>query len=85
MGTRIRFHHCRYEGKAFVAHAMQSRRKKYEPTDWRFTMEQIGQELGKIYRRPKRVPRRLRAVVMQLDRKVPVRRARQWAKGNNTD
>jgi len=48
-------------------------------------MEQIGQELGKIYQRPKRLPRRLRAVVMQLERKVPARRARQWAKGNNTD
>ena len=60
---------------------MQSRRKKYEPTDWRFTMERIGQELGKVYRRP----RRLRAVVMQLDRKVPVRRGRQWAKRNNID
>ena len=41
-------------------------------------MEQIGQELGKIYRHPKRLPRRLRAVVTQLDRKVPVRRGRQW-------
>ena len=63
---------------------MQSRRKKYEPTDWRFTptdwrftMEQIGRELGKIYRQPKRLPRRLRAVVTQLERKVPVRRDRQ--------
>jgi hypothetical protein len=44
-------------------------------------MERIGQELGKVYRRP----RRLRAVVMQLDRKVPVRRGRQWAKCNNID
>jgi len=41
-------------------------------------MEQIGQELGKIYRHPKRLPRRLRAVVTQLERKVPVRRGRQW-------
>ena len=64
---------------------MQSRRKKYEPTDWKFTMEQIGQELGKIYRQPKRLPRQLRAVVMQLERKFPVRRGRQWAKGNDTD
>jgi hypothetical protein len=67
--------------QAVGADVMQRRRKKYEPTDWRFTMEQIGQELGKIYRRPKRLPRRLRAVVMQLERKVPVRRGRQWAKG----
>jgi hypothetical protein len=48
-------------------------------------MEQIGEELGKVYRRPKRLPRRLRAVVMQLERKVPVRRGHQWAKRNNID
>jgi len=48
-------------------------------------MEQIGRELGKVCRRPERLPRRLRAVVMQLERKVPVRRGRQWAKRNNTD
>jgi hypothetical protein len=48
-------------------------------------MEQIGQELGKVYRRPKRLPRRLRAVVTQLERKAPVRRGRQWAKRNNID
>ena len=40
-------------------------------------MEQIRQELGKIYRHPKRLPRRLRAVVTQLERKVPVRRGRR--------
>jgi len=55
---------------------MQSRRKKYEPTDWRFTMEQIGQKLGKIYQKPKRMPRQLRAVVTQLERKYPVHRGR---------
>lgn len=32
-----------------------------------FTMEQIGRELGKIYRQPKRLPGQLRAVVMQLE------------------
>lgn len=46
---------------------MPSRRKKYEPTDWQFTMEQIGRELGKIYRQPKRLPGQLRAVVIQLE------------------
>ena len=55
---------------------MQSRRKKYEPTDWRFTMEQIGRKLGKIYQKPKRMPRQLRAVVTQLERKYPVHRGR---------
>jgi len=33
---------------------------------WQFMMEQIGRELGKIYRQPKRLPGQLRAVVMQL-------------------
>ena len=56
---------------------MPSRPKKHEPTDWRFAIEQIGRELGKIYRQPKRLPRRLRAVVTQLKRKVPVRRGPQ--------
>jgi len=59
---------------------MPHRQKKHEATEWRFAMEQIGRELGKIYRQPKRLPRRLRAVVTQLERKVPVRRGRQWGK-----
>jgi hypothetical protein len=62
------------------AHAMRTGRKKDQPTDWRFTMEQIGRELGKIYREPKQLPRRLRGVVMQLEREVPVRRGRQRRK-----
>src|SRR5262249_11889005 len=61
---------------------MPSRPKKREPTDWRFAIDQIGRELGKIYRQPKRLPRRLRAVVTELKRKVPVRRGSQW--GNAT-
>jgi len=64
---------------------MPSRRKKHEATDWRLTMEQIGRELGKIYQQPKRLPRRLRAVVMQLESRAPVRRGRRWKRGNNTD
>jgi hypothetical protein len=55
-----------HEGhQAFGAHAMPSRRKRIEPTDWRFSMEQIGRELGKIYRQPKRLPQRLRAVAIR--------------------
>ena len=61
---------------------MPSHPKKHEPTDWRFAIEQIGRQLGKIYRQPKRLPRRLRAVVTQLKRKVPIRRGPQW--GNAT-
>jgi hypothetical protein len=65
--------------KYFGARCMRSHRKKYEPTDWRLTMEQIGRELGKIYRQPKRLPRRLRAVLTQLERKIPARRrSAEW-------
>jgi len=70
-------------GASQVGGAMPTRPKKHGPTDWQFTMEQIGRELGKIYRRPGQLPPRLRAVVMQLERKVPVRRGRQWGKYNN--
>jgi hypothetical protein len=55
-------------------------KKKIESSDWRFTMDQIGRELGKIYRQSKRLPRRLRAALTQLDRKMPARRGRQWNK-----
>ena len=61
------------------AGAMRRGRKKIEPTDWRFTMEQIGRGLGEVYQQPKRLPRRLRAIVTQLERKVSVRRGR-WGK-----
>jgi hypothetical protein len=56
------------------ARYMSGSRKNMSPTDWRFSMEQIGRELGKMYRQPKRLPRRIRAVLTQLDRKVPTRR-----------
>ena len=36
-------------GTMVGARCMRSSRKKYEPTDWRFTMEQIGRELQKVY------------------------------------
>jgi hypothetical protein len=48
---------------------MRTDRKKYEPSDWRFTVEQIGRELDKMYRRPARLPRRLRALLVRLERK----------------
>jgi len=54
-----------------VAAAMRNSQKRNELTDWRSTMEQIGRELGKIYQQPKRLPRRLRAVVTQLRRRGP--------------
>jgi hypothetical protein len=41
---------------------MRTLRNKTTPSDWRFTIEQIGRELRKIYRHPQRLPRRLRAL-----------------------
>jgi hypothetical protein len=46
---------------------MQRGRQKQKPSDWPFTMEQIGRELRKIYRRPERLPRRLRTLVRGLE------------------
>ena len=78
-GTSTWFRRWRREGHQMVGvRCMPIPRKKYEPTDWRLTMEQIGRELGKIYRHPKRLPRRLRTALTQLERKVPARRGRQW-------
>jgi hypothetical protein len=36
--------------------AMRTRWRKDNPSDWRLTMEQIGRELRKVYRRPERLP-----------------------------
>ena len=47
---------------------MRSGRKKYELSDWRLTMEQIGRELGKICQRPQRLPRRLRLVLTEFEK-----------------
>jgi hypothetical protein len=47
---------------------MRSGRKKYEMSDWRLTMEQIGRELGKTYRRPQRLPRRLRILLTEFEK-----------------
>jgi hypothetical protein len=49
---------------------MRAPRKKYEPNDWRLAMDQVGRELRKIYRQPKRLPRRLRVLVTDLERKL---------------
>jgi hypothetical protein len=46
---------------------MRTGQKRRKQSDWQFTMEQIGCELGKIYRQPKRLPGQLRAVVIQLE------------------
>jgi hypothetical protein len=67
--------------KLCLVHAKSS--KKHKATDLQFTLKQIGLELGKIYQQPKRLPRRLRAVFMQLERRVPARRGRHWEKGND--
>ena len=53
---------------------MRSVRKKYELSDWRLTMEQIGRQLGKIYRRPQRLPRRLRVLLTEVGKSETHRR-----------
>jgi hypothetical protein len=40
-----------------------------QSAEWRFTLEQIGRELRKVYRRPDRLSRRLRAAISRLERK----------------
>jgi hypothetical protein len=40
-----------------------------QPAEWRFALEQIGRELRKVYRRPDRLSRRLRAAISRLERK----------------
>jgi hypothetical protein len=54
---------------------MQGRRKKHQRYNLRQTMEQVGRELRKTYRPPKRLPRRLRVVVTELERKLNVGRS----------
>jgi hypothetical protein len=48
---------------------MQRTKKTHtQSAEWRFTLEQIGRELSKVYQPPERLPRQLRDAVMQLDR-----------------
>jgi hypothetical protein len=72
------------EERLIVGAEMAHGKKEKQPA-WRFTMEQIGRKLAKIYRQPKRLPRRLRAAVTQLGRNGSVRRARKRRGGGNTD
>jgi len=59
---------------------MHSNKKpQKESADWRFMLAQIGRELRKVYERPERLPRRLRAAVTQLI----VSAGRHRAKGND--
>jgi len=46
-------------------------------------MEQIGRELGKIYRRPRRLSLRLRALVTQLEPKSRQDRNRRRRRGTS--
>jgi hypothetical protein len=50
--------------------SMRAPPKKYQSYDWRQTMDQVGRELRKIYRQPKRLPRRLRVLVTELEDKL---------------
>ena len=68
LGTNILFQRWQCEGAASGGVLMRSGRKKHELSDWRLTMEQMGRELGKIYRRPQRVPRRLRILLREFEK-----------------
>src|SRR5262249_30560268 len=60
--TTIWFHHWRNEGAKRAGTTMRVGSQKHKPSDWPYAMEQIARELRKIYRRPERLPRRLRAL-----------------------
>jgi hypothetical protein len=53
---------------------MAAKKKQQQSGEWRFTLEQIGRELRKVYRRPERLSRRLRAAISRLERKQQPRR-----------
>jgi hypothetical protein len=48
----------------------RTKKTQKQSADWRFTLEQIGRELRKVYQRPERLPRRLRAALAQLEGNV---------------
>jgi hypothetical protein len=74
-GTSIWFNHWRSEDTPVPA---MRNSKKQKRADWRFTMEQLGREFRKAYPPSANLPRRLRALVTQLERKAkyPGRRNR---------
>jgi hypothetical protein len=53
---------------------MRTRRKKRKPSDWRFTIEQIGRELRDVYPARENLPPQLRALAKELKRKITARR-----------
>jgi hypothetical protein len=55
---------------------MRRLRKKHKPSDWQFTIEQIGRELRNLYAARENLPRQLRALTKQLERKITTRRGR---------
>jgi hypothetical protein len=60
----------------------RKKKTQKQSANWHFTFEQIGRELRKVYQRPERLSRRLRAVVTQLER-ATMRRGRQGRKDGN--
>ena len=48
--------------------------KKSEPTDWRFTMEQIGRELRKVYPAREKLPPQLRTLARQIEGEIGAQR-----------
>jgi hypothetical protein len=53
---------------------MKTNRKA--PPEWRFTIEQIGRELRKVYPGRERLPPQLRALAKHLERNITRRRDR---------
>jgi hypothetical protein len=49
---------------------MQARRQKEKRPDWRFTMEQIGRELQKVYLAGENLPDDLREAAKGLERQT---------------
>jgi hypothetical protein len=49
-------------------------RKRSKPSDWRFTIDQIGRELRNVLPAREKLPPQLRELAKQLERKVTGRR-----------
>ena len=56
------------DGFAIKSGPVMRARKQHAPSDWRFTMQQIGRELRKVDP-PRDMSPRLRALLMDLERK----------------
>jgi hypothetical protein len=64
---------------------MRTRRKTYQLSDWRLTMEQIGQGLQELYPTPDRLPPRLRALLTELERTSAMTMRRRRSRQQRND